>query len=286
MKILDTETEKPVQKKFSTKSTSAKPYGHHEFRGIKKVLFNLAQRLPKNTFGFKTALVLRKLTLQNRIEIVDQNQFGLKLRLYPLNNLGDRYLLFMPKFWNQYEFMLMSKYLKPDSTFIDIGGNMGIYSLIAAKYINQTGRILTFEPNPTLIERFKYNIGINSFDELIEPYQIGIADKEGSFSLALSSKNIGGASIVIEGGEYNIMVKCRPLLNVLKEQNIQQIDLLKIDIEEAEPLALNPFFLKAPRELFPKMIIIESDKGINFAKFGYKPIPKSGGNNSVYILEQ
>ena len=285
MKTLNTEPEKLAQKNFSAKSISGNSYGYHEFRGIKKVLFNLAQKLPRNTFGFNIALVLRKLTLQNRIETVDQIQFGLKLRLYPLNNLGDRFLLFMPKFFNQYEFMLMSEYLKPDSTFIDIGGNMGMYSLMAAKYINQTGRILTFEPNPTLIERFKYNIEINGFDELIEPYQIGIADKEGSFSLALSNKNLGGASIVNDGGEYNIMIKCRPLLNVLREQNIQKIDLLKIDIEEAEPLALKPFFLKAPRELFPKMIIIESDKGINLAQFGYKLIPKPGGNNSVYRLE-
>jgi len=285
MKTLNTEPEKLAQKNFSAKSISGNSYGYHEFRGIKKVLFNLAQKLPKNTFGFKTALVLRKLTLQNRIEIVDQSQFGLKLRLYPLNNLGDRYLLFMPKFWNQYEFMLMSKYLKPDSTFIDIGGNMGMYSLMAAKYINQAGRILTFEPNPALIERFKYNIEINGFEELIEPYQIGIADKEGSFGLSLTNRNLGGASILNDRGEYTIMIKCRPLLNVLREQNIQQIDLLKIDIEEAEPLALNPFFLKAPRELFPKMIIIESDKGINFAKYGYKLIPKPGLNNSIYRLE-
>ena len=74
MKTLDTEPEKQVQKKISTKSNSANSYGYYEFRGIKKVLFNLAQKLPKNTFGFKTSLVLRKLTLQNRIETVDEIQ--------------------------------------------------------------------------------------------------------------------------------------------------------------------------------------------------------------------
>ena len=47
-----------------------------------------------------------------------------------------------------------------DSIFIDIGGNMGIYSLISTKYINKTGRILSFEPNPKMIERFKFNIKI------------------------------------------------------------------------------------------------------------------------------
>ena len=270
---------------ISTKSKSVYPYGYYELRGIKKVLFNLAQKLTKNTFGFKTALVLRKLVLQNRIVTIDENQFVFKLRLYPLDNLGDRYLLFMPKFSHQDEFMFMSKYLKPDSTFIDIGGNMGIFSLTAAKYINQTGRILSFEPNPTLIERFEFNMEINGFDQLIETYQFGIADKESSFRLSQNGTNLGGASIVNNGGEHHIMIKCRPLLNVLREQNIQQIDLLKIDIESAEPLALNPFFEEAPRELFPKMIIIESDEEIDLAKLGYKLILKCRSQNSIYRLE-
>jgi FkbM family methyltransferase len=272
-------------KLISAKSNNDNSYGYYKFRGIKKVLFKLAQKLPRNTFGFKTALVLRKLTLQNRTETVDENQFGLKLRLYPLDNLGDRYLLFMPKFSHADEFLLMSQYLKPDSTFIDIGANMGIFSLVAAKYINQTGRILSFEPNPALIKRFKFNIEINGFDRLIVPFPFGIADKESSFSLSQNSTNLGGASIVNKRGEYYIRVQCKPLLKVLREQNIQKIDLLKIDIENAEPLALNPFFEKAPRELFPKMIIIESVEGIRLADLGYKSIPNLSSQNSIYRLE-
>jgi len=81
------------------------------------------------------------------------------------------------------------------------------------------------------------------------------------------------------------MIKCRPLLDVLNEQNIQQIHLLKIDIENAEPLALNPFFEKAPKELFPKMIFIESDHKINLKRLGYRIIAKTNSNNSILILE-
>ncbi len=274
-----------MKKKITTKSDCANPYGYYAFKGIKKILITLAQKLPRNVFGFKISLVLRKLTLQNRIEIVDANQFGFKLRLYPLDNLGDRFLLFMPKFFEYDEFKLMSTYLKADSTFIDIGGNMGLYSLTAAKYINQNGKILSFEPNPTMIERFEFNIEINGLGPLIELYPIGIADKESTISLALSTKNLGSSSIVENYGEGNIIIKCRPLLDVLNEQNIKQIDLLKIDIERAEPIALNPFFENAPRNLFPKMIFIESDEGIDLAKLGYTFITKTKSHNSIYKLE-
>ncbi|MDH5474595.1 MAG: FkbM family methyltransferase [Cyclobacteriaceae bacterium] len=268
------------------KSTPDDLYGQYQFRGMKKKLFKLAQKLPKSSLGFKTSLILRKLALQNRVKIVDETQFGLKLRLYPLDNLGDRFLLFLPKFFEYEEFLLMSTYLKPDSTFIDIGGNMGIYSLMAAKYISEKGRILSFEPNPTMIRRFEYNIELNNFSRLIELHKIGIADKNSTFNLGLTNKNLGGSSIVQDYGEGNISIKCRPLLDVLKEQNITKIDLLKIDIEKAEPLALNPFFENSPRELYPKMIIIESDEGIDLKKLGYKFIAKHRTHNSIYTLEE
>ena len=264
---------------------SPKPYGHYKLLGIKKVLFKLAQLLPKNIFGFKIALILRKITLQNRVKIIDQTQFELRLRLFPMDNLGDRFLLFLPKFFEYDEFQLMSNLLRKDSTFIDIGGNMGIYSLVAAKYINTTGRILSFEPNPQMINRFKFNIGINQFDQLIELNEIGIADKESTFGLALANKNLGGSSIVLDHGEGKVMVKCRPLFDVLKDNKITKIDLLKIDIEEAEPLALNPFFERAPRTLFPKMIFIESDENIDLLKLGYKFIKRTRAHNSIYVLE-
>lgn len=269
---------------FKAESQSNPPFGYYEFSGAKKILFKLAQKLPRNFYGLKLALVLRKLTLQNSVEIVDANQFGLKLRVYPLSNLGDRILLFMPKFFEYDEFKLMSEYLKHDSTFIDIGGNMGIYSLVAAKYIDRTGNILSFEPNPSMAERFEFNIEINGFNELIDLVRLGVADKEDSFHLSLPEKNLGGASIVVNNSEENIMVKCKPLLDALKEYNIEQIDLLKIDIEKAEPLALNPFFNNAPRKLFPKMIFIESDEGIDLAELGYKFITRTRAHNSIYKL--
>jgi len=54
-----------------------KAYGFYKLRGIKKVLFGLAQILPKNIISFKIALILRKITLRNKVKIIDQTQFDL-----------------------------------------------------------------------------------------------------------------------------------------------------------------------------------------------------------------
>ena len=65
---------------------SPRRYGYYKLVGIRKMLFKLAQLLPKNIFGFKIALLLRKITLQNKIKIIDQTQFELRLRLFPMDN--------------------------------------------------------------------------------------------------------------------------------------------------------------------------------------------------------
>ena len=273
-----------AQKENTTLKNNEKPFGYYQFEGYKKAFYKWAQKLPKNVIAFKIGLVLRKLTLQNKTSTVDANQFGLNLRLYPIDNLGDRFLLFMPKYFEYDEFQLMSTYLKPDSTFIDIGGNMGIYSLTAAKYIKDKGRILAFEPNPVMIARFGFNIAANGFEKLIDLNTIGIADKNSSFNLALPDSNLGGASIVGKA-ETNITIQCRPLVDVLKEKQIEHIDLLKIDIENAEPLALNPFFRDAPRSLYPKSSFIESDENIDLEGYGYRFKTRTRAHNSIYILK-
>ena len=190
---------------------SVESYGTYALTNGKRWLFNIAQKMPKNGLGFKIGLILRKLVLMNRLQIIDETQFELKLRLYPLDNLGDRFLLFMPKYFEYDEFQLMSEYLKPDSTFVDIGGNMGIYSLIAAKYIKESGNILAFEPNPKMFQRFELNRAINDFDKTIKIQQIGIADKESEFLLVFGHGNLGGASIVHENTEDSLMIKCKLL---------------------------------------------------------------------------
>ena len=260
------------------------PFGYYKFKGYKKTLFNVAQSLPKNKLLFKFSLVLRKLALQNKVRIVDAEILGIKARFYPLDNVGDRFALFIPKYYEADEFELMASTLKKDSTFIDIGANTGVYSLMAAKNISKDGNIVAFEPNPVMAQRVELNAEFSGAKDKIKVLEIGVANEEKEFSLGLQDANLGGASIVKEFDQGSIKVKCRPLLSVVEELDIKKIDLLKIDIEEAEPLAMNPFFENAPRELFPKMVFIESDKNIPFKELGYRFVKRTRAHNSIYEL--
>lgn len=263
------------------------PYGTYELSGYRRFLHSISMKLSNASLWFKIALVLRKLTLQKKLEIVDAAPlYDLKVRLFPLDNIGDRLALFMPWYFEWEEFKLMEELFEEGQTFLDIGANTGYYSMLASKIAGESGKVLAVEPNPIMYNRFCFNLELNPDTDNIATFEVGLADKVGEFTLALDPGNLGGATIMREYEEFgghSVKVQCRPLTDLLAEQKIEKLDFMKIDVEGAEPVILNPFFQNAPRSLWPTMILIETTNGIPFEEFGYRQVRKTK-NNTVYQL--
>src|SRR5690606_40304772 len=58
-----------------------------------------------------------------------------------------------------------------------------------------------------------------------------------------------------------VKVQCKPLTTILKDHDIPRIDVLKIDIEGAEDMAMCPFLASAPDALLPNFILMENSEG-------------------------
>ncbi len=234
-------------------------FGTYELCKCRNTLLKFAQSRPATWLGKRMALWTRKLVLTTSNQnIIDSTIQGLNYRFYMNDNVSERKFLFLPQFFDTFEFSLMRKRLKQGGTFVDVGANVGIYSMIAAEQTGKNGKVISIEPNPFVIERLKYNLSINNFDDRIKIQQCGISDAEGTFDLVLDKTNLGGSSLVIERSDEKISISCKLLSSLIKEQGIKQIDGLKIDIEGAEDKALIPFFNTVDKSLFPKFIILEN----------------------------
>lgn len=269
---------------------SIKPFGTYFLHGDYSTLHRLCVSLQSGWFSLRLAFVLRKLVLfLLRREVIDACIEDFKVRFYPRDNVTDRSFLFMPNSFDRPERTFLSQVLTANSIFLDIGANSGLYSLFASRHIT-SGRILAFEPHPTMAKRLEYNVHINELQDLIQVFKYGIADQEKTYSLSINPSNLGGNSIALshrDKADYQkatVDVLCRPLLSVLKDNKIKKIDLLKIDIEEAEHMALIPFFEKGPHYLYPRHIIIESDDKIDLCAYGYKKMLSTKSNNTIYTL--
>ena len=127
--------------------------------------------------------------------------------------------------------------LRPDSVFLDIGANVGYYSLLVRAKLGRSGRVLAFEPNPKMVARLRANIELSSAPG-IEIFALALSNDSGRATLfSPGLGNQGEASLVNQGwGEYEQYdVPVRRLDDCLPP-DLERIDLIKIDVEGAEAL--------------------------------------------------
>jgi FkbM family methyltransferase len=120
--------------------------------------------------------------------------------------------------------------------FLDIGANIGVYSLLVAK-LSPESQVHSFEPNPAALEILRSNIALNEVDN-IHVHAVGLSDKEET--CRLYNESMAQASLHKTGqhGDY-IDIQVRPLDAVLDDIGVSRVDLIKIDVEGHEPAVLD-----------------------------------------------
>ena len=189
---------------------------------------------------------------------VDVTYQDLKLRLNPYDNTIENKMLLSSSIREYAELQFM-KNANNGGAFIDIGANVGYYSLMAAKM--GYAKILSFEPNKIVYERFLQNIKFNDFESAISFHPIGIGAENCQMELGLGQGDLGSSSIHLDESKSTkkVTINIMPLANILAQEKIDKIDALKIDIEGMEDMALMPYFKQAPINQWPKIIIIEDN---------------------------
>ena len=127
------------------------------------------------------------------------------------------------------------KLLRPGSTFIDVGANIGDFSLLAASVTGSAGRVLAFEPEATNCCLIKRNIELNGYKN-IEVFQLALSDSNGEASLYLGDR-CDYHSLLKDQPERKagvIAVKTRTLDSFLEEFGQDRVDMIKVDVEGAE----------------------------------------------------
>ena len=185
---------------------------------------------------------------------------GVGIRAYPFENYCDRIALGRRHLPEIPERQLIGPLIKPGMVFVDIGANIGTYSLFVARQCRDDARIFSFEPHPRTFAKLTYNIRANGYSS-IEPINEGVGSENGQLRLHSSGgTNIGTASILAEAvdSKHQVDIKVAPLRETLASRGVERVDLLKIDIEGFEDRALLPFMAKDNKPLWPAAILIET----------------------------
>src|SRR5262249_12364051 len=131
--------------------------------------------------------------------------------------------------------------LEEGQVFLDIGANIGFYSLFAARRVGPSGRVFSFEPDPMTFESLDRSVRRNGFGWLTR-LNLALSDREGEvpfFTVSDGSAHSLVPEAPSRAGRYSgqVPVRVTRLDDLAREGglDVPGVDLLKIDVEGEEP---------------------------------------------------
>ena len=209
----------------------------------------------------RLSIALPQLLLPNPSKVgkhVLKTIHGVKLLIDPSKDKGVELSLFQTGTYEKGTIQLLQKYLDSGSSFLDIGANIGLMSVIASKHVGETGLVYAVEANPNTVSILQTNIELNGCKN-IELLPVALSDERGTALLFENWEvNRGGASLISQGSqEKGVEVKMERLDDLFNEDT--KINLVKIDVEGFEPQVLRGGMTWFRKQL-PIFIIEVSEK--------------------------
>jgi FkbM family methyltransferase len=153
---------------------------------------------------------------------------------------------------------------------IDIGANIGYFTVLASKLIGPEKSVYSFEPQARVVTRLSRQIELNALCN-VKVFPIALSDKQGTVSFHVPSEGYEGYGSMHANGRFNVMktieVATERLDDVLCKLNNPKIGLVKMDAEGAELLILRGAtqLLSSPDR---PVLIFEANE-TNCKPFGY-----------------
>lgn len=80
--------------------------------------------------------------------------------------------------------VLMEAALQPNDTFVDVGANSGMITLMAARCVGPGGRVFAFEPNPVAMARLRTSVTANGLS-WVTPFEVGLSESAAQLTLRI-----------------------------------------------------------------------------------------------------
>lgn len=240
---------------------------------IKKNIYYCYKKFVKLLSGSNVSKIPFVLSLHDFIISSVKPQFiffeGNKIYLDKKDTLG----LSINGVYEEFETEIIKNTIKKGDVVIDLGANIGYYTVLFAKLVGPTGKVYAFEPDPSNFSILKKNITINKYKNVI-PINKAVSDKNGILKLFLANSKKGAHSTLINYTNRKNHIDVETItLNKYFENYSKQINFIKMDIEGAEFLALKGM----------SKILKKNDNLKLISEFSPFMINKLGGDYREYI---
>jgi len=155
------------------------------------------------------------------------------------------------------ELAALQRFLGPGDVLVDVGANIGLFSLKGGHLVGEAGLVLAVEPGATSLSRLSDNLALNNLP-MVRIVRAALSDHEGE--MALFHIPLGddpqAFSLIPGGGQVpSEMVRVTTLDTLVQTHGLTRLDCVKIDVEGAEPMVLAGG--RATLERFHPIVIFE-----------------------------
>lgn len=171
-------------------------------------------------------------------------KYNTRMRLL-LSDLVQQYVFFFGQ-WEPAISNYIASALREGDTFIDVGANVGYYSLLAARIVGKSGRVFAVEPSPTIFSTLRNNVYLNMADNILL-HNCAASDRAGEVRVFLHHQDNYGQTTIIEDrcepGTVSLeaIVRAFPLPVLVPKEDLLRAKFIKIDVEGAEWRVISGF---------------------------------------------
>lgn len=163
--------------------------------------------------------------------------------------------------------MQLARFVRPGQVVLDVGANVGYYSLLFAKWMKATGVVHSFEPFAATANRLRRNLELNpALKGTIQVHEIALSDRVGTVSMTIPETGNSGRNCISNDANGSI-----PMLTLdafVEREKLSRVDCIKVDVEGSEVA-----FLRGAAGTIRKyrpVIMIEIFSG-GLGRYGFTP---------------
>lgn len=164
---------------------------------------------------------------------LDVSFHKMRLNCYPDSRQASAAIYFhgLPDYW---EMKFLLDFLRPGDRFIDVGANIGLYTLLAAGAVGEAGVVEAFEPGQVPVKRLRENCAINRLVQ-VRVHEEAVGESGGTLDFSDGSEDCTGRVSPAAQAEGT---RCVPLVRLDEALGDAPYAAAKFDIEGFEPFAL------------------------------------------------
>lgn len=130
---------------------------------------------------------------------------------------------------------LVEEIVRPGMHVLDVGANVGYYTLLLARAVGPSGRVWAFEPTSTFARDLTWHVEHNGFRDRVVLLPFGLSDRHVSSLISIDDVSATLHWAGESPAPAHESIELRPLDGLVEEIGLSRVDFIKVDVDGHEP---------------------------------------------------